>query len=86
MNCLLSIKDKQPYKEHLCLFRALAMYMNGHNDLDSQTSRYLTEFVSKSGCDPKSFRGVSVEDLPVVEELFKETFLFTISISKKENV
>ena len=25
VNCLLSNKDKEPYKDHLCLFRALAM-------------------------------------------------------------
>ena len=67
VNCLLSYKDKEPYKDHLCLFGALAMYMNGHNDLNSHTSRYFTEFISKSD-DPKNFRGVSVEDLPVVEE------------------
>ena len=41
--------------------------MNGHNDLDSHTSRYITDFVSKSGHDPKNFRGFSVEDLSVVE-------------------
>ena len=63
VNCLLSIKDKESYKDHFCLFRALAMYMNGHNDLDSQTSRYFTELLSKSGYDPKSFRGVSVEKI-----------------------
>ena len=39
VNCLLSNKDKEPYKDHLCLFRALAMYMNGRNDLNSHTSR-----------------------------------------------
>ena len=79
VNCILSNKDKESYKDHLCLFRALVMYMNGHNDLDSQTSRYFTDFISKSAYDPKSFRGVSVEDLLVV----KETPLYTISISKK---
>ena len=48
VSCLLSKKDKEPYKNRLCLFRALAMYMNGHKDLDSQTSRYFTDFISKS--------------------------------------
>ena len=55
VNCLLSNKDKEPYKDHLCLFRTLAMYMNGHKDLDSHTSRYFTDFISKSGYDPKNF-------------------------------
>ena len=52
VKCILSNKDKEPYKDHSCLFRALARYMNGNNDLDSHTSRYSTEFVSKSGYDP----------------------------------
>ena len=43
------------------------MYMNGHNTLDSNTSCQFAEFVSKSGHDPKNFRRISVEDLPVVE-------------------
>ena len=49
VNCFLSNKDKEPYKDRLCIFRALAMRMNGHKDLDSHTSRYLTDFISKSG-------------------------------------
>ena len=31
----LSDKDKQPYKDQLCLFRALAMYLHGHKKLDA---------------------------------------------------
>ena len=46
VNCLLSDKNKQPHKDHLCLFRALAVYMNGHNDLESLDSRYFKDFVS----------------------------------------
>ena len=87
VNCLLSNKDKETYKDHLCLFRALTMYMNGHNDLDSHTSRYFTEFVSKSGYDPKSFRGVSVEDLPVVEEIVQRNiFIYDFDIQEGEYV
>ena len=81
VNCLLSNKDKESYKDHLCLFRSLALYMNGNNDLDSQTSRYFTDISSKSGYDLKSLRGDSVEDLPVVEKtvqrnIFKYDFNF----------
>ena len=87
MNCLLSNKDKEPYKDHLCLFRALAMYMNGHNDLDSHSSRYFTDFISKSVYDPKSFRGVSVEDLPVVEEIVQRNiFIYDFGIQEGEYV
>ena len=86
VNCLLSNKDKEPYKDHLCLFRALAMYMNGHNDLDSHTSRYFKS-VSKSGYDRKRFRGVSVEDLPVVEEIVRRNiFIYDFDIPEGEYV
>ena len=87
VNCLLSNKDKEPYKNHLCLFRALAMYMNGHKDFDSHTSRYFIEFISKSAYDPKNFRGVSVEDLPVVEEILQRNiFIYYFDIQEREYV
>ena len=87
VNCLLSNKDKEPYKDHLCLFRALAMYMNGHNDLDTHTSRYFTKFITKSGYDPKNFRGVSVKDLPVVEEIIERNiFIYDFDIQEGEYV
>ena len=87
VNCLLSNKDKKPYKDHLCLFRALAIYMNGHDDLDSHTSRYFTEVVSKSGYDPENFHGVSVEDLPVVEEIVQRNiFIYDFDIQEREYV
>ena len=87
VNCLLSNKDKEPYKDHLYLFRALAMYMNGHNDLDTHASRYFTEFITKSGYDPKNFRGVSVEDLPVVEKIIERNiFIYDFDIQEGEYV
>ena len=58
VNCLLSNKDSEPYKDHLSLFRALAKHMLGPNDLDSLTFRYLKEIITKSGYDPKKIRGV----------------------------
>ena len=84
VNCLLSNKDKKSYKDHLCLFRA--MYMNGRYNLYSHFSRYFTDFISKSGYDPKNIRLVSVEDLPFVEEIVQKNILYTISISNKENM
>ena len=62
------------------------MYINGHNDLDSHSSRYFTDFPSKSGYYHKKFRRISVGVLPVVEEVEQKTSLYTISISKKENM
>ena len=85
VNCLLSNKKKEPYKDHIGLFRALVMYMKGHNDLDSHTSRYFSEFISKPGYDPKNFLEISVEVLPAVDELIERN-IFVILIFKKEKI
>ena len=50
------------------------MYMNGHNDLDSHTSRYFTEFISISGYDLEKLLEFTLEDLPVVKETVQKTF------------
>ena len=84
VNCLLSNKDKEPYKDHLCLFRALAMYMNGRNDLNSHTSRYFTDFISKSGYDPKNFKEFLKKTYLLSRKLIKGTSLYTISIDIQE--
>ena len=87
VNCLLSDKDKQPYKDHLCLFRALTMYLHGHSNLDAHTSQLFTEFISKSGYDPKNFRGVSIDDLPVVEGIVERNiFIYDFDIQEGEYV
>ena len=85
--CLLSDKDKQPYKDCLCLFRALTMYLHGHISLDAHTSQLFTEFISKSGYDPKNFRGVSIDDLPLVEEkVERNIFIYEFDIQEGEYI
>ena len=87
VNCLLSNKDKQPYKDHLCIFRALTMYLHGHSNLDAHTSELFIEFISKSGYDPKIFRGVSIDDLPVVEGIVERNiFIYDFDIQEGEYV
>ena len=87
VNCLLSDKDKQPYKDHLCLFCALTMYLHGHSNLDAHTSQLFTEFISKSGYDPKNFREVSIDDLPVVEGIVERNiFIYDFDIQEGEYV
>ena len=45
------------------------------------------DFISKSGYDPKSFRRVSVEDLPVVEEIVqRKIFKYDFDIQEGEYV
>ena len=83
VNCLLSNNGKEPCKDHLCFFRALAMYTNGHIDLNSHISSYFTDYVSKSGYDPTSFRGDSVKDLPVIEEIVQRNiFIYGFDIQE----
>ena len=87
VSCLLSDKDKQPYKDHLCLFRALKRYLHGHSNLDAHTSQLFTEFVSEFGHDPKNFRGVSIEDLPFLEVIVERNiFIFDFDIQEGESV
>ena len=63
------------------------MYMIGHNDLDSHTSRYFRGFISKPGYDTKMFRGVSLEKLPVVEKIVqKNIFIYDFDIQEGEYV
>ena len=87
INCVLSNKAKEPYKDHLCLFRALAMYMNGHNDLDCHTSGYFTGFISNAGFDSKNFLSVSVEQLPDFKGIIKRNiFIYDFDIQEGESV
>ena len=41
------------------------MYLQCHCTFDEHTSHLLKEFISKYGLDPKSFLGVSIDDLPL---------------------
>ena len=85
INCLLSGKDKQPYKDHL--FRALTMYLHGHSNLDAHTSQLFTELISKSGYDPKNFRGVAIDDLPLVEGIVERNiFIYDFDIQEAEYI
>ena len=87
VNCLLSDKDKQLYKDHLCRFRALTMYLHGHSNLDAHTFQLFTEFISKSGYDPKNFCGVAIDDLSLVEGIVERNiFIYDFDIQEGEYV
>ena len=85
--CRLSFIQQRQGTIQRCLFLELAMYMNGHNDLNSHTSRYLTGFVLKSGHDPKSVRGISEKNWPVVEEIVQRNiFIYNFKVQEEEYV
>ena len=59
------------------------MCLHGHSNLDSHTFQLFTQFISKSKYDPKIFRGVSIDDLPLVEGVV-ECIIFNYDFDTKE--
>ena len=85
VNCLVSDQNtKQPYKDILCLFRALAVRLYGKTSLEKfekSISRSSYDFLEKFGGDPKQFRGDSMDNPPIGEdELEKNIFIYDIDI------
>ena len=67
---------KQPYTDNLCLFRALAVHLHGRTSLETSTPKIPNE---KSGCDSEQFHGVSMDSLPIVENVVeKNIFIYDI--------
>ena len=61
--------------------------MNRDKDLNSHTSRYFTELVSKSSHDPKSFRRISKEHLSLFEEIVQRNiFKYDFDFQESECV
>ena len=80
-------KIKKPYEDHICLLCAITIYLHGHSKLDAHTSQLFTEFISRSGYDPKNFLEVAIDDLPLVEELVElNIFIYDFDIQEWENV
>ena len=52
------------------------MFLHGHSYLDALTTQLFTEFLSKSGYDPKNFCGVSIDGPPLVEEIVERNKFF----------
>ena len=82
VNCLVSDQNtKQPYNDNLCLFRALAVHLHGITNHETSISKIFHDFLEKSACDPKQFRGVSMDNLPIVEDVVgKSIFIYDTDI------
>ena len=52
------------------------MYLHGHSNLNAHTSQLFTQITSKSRYDPKNFRGVAIDGLPLVEEIVDSNMFF----------
>ena len=71
---------KKPYKDNLCLFRALALHLQRNEGLEEETSKIFNFFLNTYGeADPSKFQGVHMTDIPKVEELLQlNIFLYDI--------
>ena len=70
VNCLTYEQNtKKPYKDILCLFRALALHLHGNERLEEETSKLFNLFLGNStNPDPSKFQGVCMDDIPSVED------------------
>ena len=71
VNCLTYEQNtKKPYKGNLCLFRALALHLNGNERLEEETSKLFNLFlVNSTNPDTSKFQGVCMDDIPSVEDI-----------------
>ena len=71
VNCLTYEQNtKKPYKDNLCLFRALALHLHGNERLEEETSKLFNLFlVNSTNLDPTKFQGVCMDDVPSVEDM-----------------
>ena len=71
VNCLTYEQNtKKPYKDNLCLFRALALHLHGNERLEEETSKLFNLFlVNSKNPDSSKFQGVCVDDIPSVEDI-----------------
>ena len=61
---------RQPYKDNLCLFRALALHLHGNERLEEETSKLFSLFlVNSTNPDPSKFQGVCMDDIASVEDV-----------------
>ena len=63
VNCLTYEQNtKKPYKDNLCLFRALSVHLHGNERLEEETSKLFNLFlVNSTNPDPSKFEGVCMD-------------------------
>ena len=81
VNCLTyELNTKKPYKDNLCLFRALALHLHGNQRLEEETSKSFKFLWNSYGeAHPSKFQSVHMTDIPKVEEMLQlNIFLYDI--------
>ena len=62
--------NKKPYKDNLCLFRALALHLRGNERLEEEISKLFNLFlVNSTNPDPSKFQGVCMDNIPSGEDI-----------------
>ena len=71
INCLTFERNtRQPYKDNLCLFRALDLHLHGNEKLKEETSKLFNLFlINSTNPDFSKFQGVCMDDIPSVEDI-----------------
>ena len=81
MNCLtFERKTRQPYKDILCLFRALALHLHSDEKLEEETPKKFNIFLNNSEeGDVSKVQGDHLNDIPKVKDLLQlNIFLYDI--------
>ena len=74
-------RHKTTIQRQFVFVSALAVHLHGTTSLETSTSKIFNDFLEKSGCEPKQFRGVSMDNLPIVEDVVeKNIFIHDIDI------
>ena len=74
VNCLTYEQNtKKPYKDNLCLFKALALHLHGNDKrLEEETSKLFNHFLFDStNPDLSKFQGFCMDDIPSVEDIVR---------------
>ena len=71
INCLTYEENtRQPYNDNLCLFRALALHLQGTQQLEEETSKLFNVFINKmDGLSADQFQGVHMNHIPFIEDV-----------------
>ena len=80
VNYLASSCYGETYSDYLCLFRAIAVHLNGSSELETNAANLFSAILYESGHDAINFRGVSIDHLVFVENVIKHDISFMILI------
>ena len=83
VNCLTYEKNtKKPYKDNLCLFRALAFHLHGNEKLEEETSKFFNLFlINSTNPEHSKIQGVCKDDIPSVEDIVPiNIFIYDIDL------